>query len=200
MRLYLIRHGETLLNQKKCYYGHLDAKLNENGIRQAKLLGEFFSNLSFDHVISSPLSRAVDTANFIIDESNLAIHTDERLMEQNFGIFEGMTMEEIVSAYPEEWEAWNHNFSTHRILDGESFLDVRKRIDSFLADCKKNFEGTVLITAHKGTLGHMLASLLSMPLDGYWNFVFDQGCYNIIDIEDGYAIVRGLNIPTDNIR
>lgn len=197
MRLYLIRHGETLFNQKKCYYGHLDAGLSEKGREQAKRLGRFFDEIPLDYVISSPLVRAVDTAKYIIGERNLLIHTDERLMEQNFGIFEGKTMEEILLEYPEEWKAWNHNFSHHHIAEGESFFDVRERIDNFLGECCKKYDGNVLITAHKGTLGHILASLLSMPLNGYWNFVFDQGCYNIVDIQDGYAIIRCLNVPVE---
>lgn len=197
MRLYLVRHGETLLNQKKCYYGHLDAELNPRGRKQAKLLGKYFSQIPLDYVISSPLKRAVDTARCIIGDRELTIDTDERLMEQNFGIFEGRTMQEICLEYPEEWEAWNKNFSKHCISGGESFFDVRQRIDSFLKDCRKKYEGNILITAHKGTLGHMLASMLSMPLEGYWNFVFDQGCYNIVDVEDGYGIIRCLNVPAD---
>lgn len=197
MRLYLVRHGETLLNQKKCYYGHLDVGLNARGMKQARILGEYFSQISLDHVVSSPLKRAVDTACCIIGDRKLTVHTDERLMEQNFGIFEGKTMQEILSEYPGEWEAWNKNFSRHCILGGESFFDVRQRIDGFLKDCQEKYEGNVLVTAHKGTLGHMLASMLSMPLEGYWNFVFDQGCYNIVDMEDGYAIIRCLNVPAD---
>ncbi|MFR3345810.1 MAG: histidine phosphatase family protein [Anaerobutyricum sp.] len=45
----------------------------------------------------------------------------------------------------------------------------------------------MLIVAHKGTLGHLLAAMLKLPLDGYWNFVFEQGCYSVVDLEDGYV-------------
>ena len=52
----------------------------------------------------------------------------------------------------------------------------------------------MLITAHKGTLGHLLAAMLKLPPEGYWNFEFDQGCYSEVDLEDGYAIIRKLNV------
>lgn len=195
MKLYMVRHGETEFNKRHCYYGVTDAELNEVGIEQARILGRYFQDIHLDAVIASPLRRARDTAEYICNTKEVEIRTDDLLMEQNFGIFEGMSAGKIVERYPEVWERWNQNFSDYRLDGGESFRDVRKRIDSFLEDKLQGEKGNVLIVAHKGTLGHMLASLLHMPLDSYWNFVFDQGCVNVIDLEDGYAIIRGLNIP-----
>lgn len=192
MRIYLVRHGETELNQKKCYYGHTDVELSENGVRQAKELGTFFREHSFDMVVSSPLIRAVRTAEYISEGRGQQIVVDERLTEQNFGIFEGFTYEQLLERYPAELESWNQDFSGYRIPEGESFSDVRKRIDNFTEELSGR-EGTMLLVAHKGTLGHFLASSLGLPLEGYWNFVFDQGCYSCIDFEDGYAIIRKLN-------
>lgn len=192
MRIYLVRHGETELNRKQCYYGHTDTALSERGICQAKHLGEYFRETSFDRVISSPLKRAVSTAEYILGDRKQKIELDERLAEQNFGIFEGYTYDELIQKYPDEFEHWNKDFSNYRIPGGESFFDVRKRIDDFIGELPEKKE-TVLLVAHKGTLGHLLASSLGMPLEGYWNFVFEQGCYSCIDYEDGYAIIRKLN-------
>lgn len=194
MRLYLIRHGETELNQRGCYYGITDAGLNPSGIEQAELLAKALREITFDKVIVSPLRRAVDTASLICPDKKYEMQTEERLQEQHFGIFEGMTAKEIMESYPEEWKEWNGNFYEHRISGGESFKDVRERIDSWVQEQGEQKEN-VLVVAHKGTLGHLLASLLHLPLEGYWHFVFEQGCYNIVDLEDGYAIIRGLNIP-----
>ena len=82
------------------------------------------------------------------------------------------------------------------IPKGESFADVRSRAEDFLRDIPSGRESKgekMLIVAHKGTLGHLLAAMLKLPLDGYWNFVFEQGCYSVVDLEDGYAIIRKLN-------
>ena len=192
MRIYLVRHGETELNRKKCYYGHMDTVLTEHGIEQARLLGDCFRDFSFDMVISSPLKRAVHTAEYILGAKKKQIIYDERLCEQDFGIFEGFTYEELIQTYPNEFDSWNRDFSNYRIPEGESFSDVRQRIDCFIRELSGK-KGTVLLVAHKGTLGHLLAASLHMPLEGYWNFVFDQGCYSCIDYEDGYAIIRKLN-------
>lgn len=194
MRLYLVRHGETLLNQKRCYYGVTDVPLSERGIQQAVRLSALFKDVHIDRVISSPLLRAVQTAELILQGSGPLIETDDRLKEQDFGIFEGYTHQELVDRFPEEYKAWNAHFSDYRIETGESFRDVRSRVDGFISDLPR--EGTVLLAAHKGTLGHLVASLLGLPLEGYWNFVFDQDCYSCIDLEDGFAIIRCLNSRT----
>lgn len=180
MRLYLIRHGETALNVKGCYYGRTDAVLSEKGISQARYLKEILKEVSFDYIVASPLVRAYNTAQIVMEEREQEIFGDRRLMEQDFGIFEGMTYKEIQNTYPKELDAWNEEFSTYRIPKGESFADVRSRAEDFLRDIPSGRESKgekMLIVAHKGTLGHLLAAMLKLPLDGYWNFVFEQGCY-----------------------
>ena len=211
MRLYLVRHGETSYNKKGCYYGVTDAGLSGKGMVQAREVGRMLEGLSFQQVISSPLLRARDTARLLLEEAgikadpsaedslNSLIRPDDRLMEQDFGVFEGRTYGQLQEEFPLELEAWNKDFSFYRIPEGESFRDVRDRVDAFCRDLislsttESMRKASVLITAHKGTFGHMLASLLSMPLEGYWNFVFEQGCYSVVDLEDGYAIIRSLN-------
>ena len=193
MRLYLIRHGETALNVKGCYYGRTDAVLSEKGISQARYLKEILKEVSFDYIVASPLVRAYNTAQIVMEEREQEIFGDRRLMEQDF---EGMTYKEIQNTYPKELDAWNEEFSTYRIPKGESFADVRSRAEDFLRDIPSGRESKgekMLIVAHKGTLGHLLAAMLKLPLDGYWNFVFEQGCYSVVDLEDGYAIIRKLN-------
>ena len=162
MKLYVVRHGETALNEKGCYYGKTDAVLSVRGIEQAKYLQHIFKEVSFDYVVASPLVRAYNTAQIIIEESKQQLFVDCRL-----------------------------------IPEGESFLDVRRRVEAFLKDIpsgEENKSEKMLITAHKGTLGHLLAAMLKLPPEGYWNFVFDQGCYSEVDLEDGYAIIRKLNV------
>jgi alpha-ribazole phosphatase len=199
MEIYLVRHGETVWNREGKYYGHSDISLSEEGYRQAKTVGDSLKKIKFDAVYSSPLKRALLTADEIVDETALPdiVQTDSRLMEQNFGRFEGKTYGELKKEAPEELAAWNEDWQNYVLPEGESFVQVRKRVDSF-ADflwqlASEGKKKRILITAHKGTFGHLLPSLLSMPLSGYWNFVFTQGTYSRIDLEDGYAIIRSLN-------
>ena len=82
MRLYLIRHGETALNAKGCYYGRTDAVLSEKGISQARYLKEILKEISFDYIVASPLVRAYNTAQIVMEEREQEIFGDRRLMEQ----------------------------------------------------------------------------------------------------------------------
>ena len=194
MELYLVRHGETEWNKEGRYYGHEDVGLSEEGFKQAKNLGEYMKKISFDKVISSPLRRAVDTARKLTNQSFV---TDQRLMEQNFGLFEGKTYKELMMEFPKELKEWNENHELYCLPEGESFLDVRSRVDSFLKDLSVE-KGKILIVAHKGTFGHMLAVMMNLPPSGYWNFVFEQGTYSKVDLQDGFAILRTINrIPTE---
>lgn len=195
MELYLIRHGETIWNQEGKYYGYSDVALAPTGLMQAQNLGSYFKNIEFDKVISSPLIRAVGTAREL---TNQEILTDSRLMEQNFGLFEGKTYKELQKEYPEELDLWNQDWQGYCIPQGESFAMVRERVEDFAKDLWKE-QGKILLTAHKGTFGHLMAALLNMPLSGYWNFVFEQGTYSRIDLEDGFAIVRCLNANPEKL-
>ena len=189
MELYLVRHGQTLWNKEQRYYGHSDVGLSEKGLLQAKRMGHYFKNINFDKVIASPLIRAVDTAKELTDQEIL---TDSRLMEQNFGLFEGKTYAELKEQYPQELQAWNQNHENYCLPEGESFSMVRTRVEDFLQDMWKE-EGRILVVAHKGSLGHLLAAMCKMPLSGYWNFVLEQGMYSKVDLEDGFAILRTVN-------
>lgn len=212
MKIYLVRHGETTLNARGCYYGRTDVGLSGRGRRQAEELRNFFGQVPLDAVVTSPLKRAAETAEIILSgrgtvaegagrESTteaIKIYRDERLCEQDFGIFEGLTYRELTKRYPEQLDAWNRDYFGYRIPEGESFLDVRRRVELFFGDLKERaatagWESALLLVAHKGTLGHFLAVSLGLPPEGYWNFVFEQGCYSRIDLEDGYAIIRKLN-------
>lgn len=201
MRIYLVRHGETEMNKKGCYYGITDAPLTEKGRQQAILLGRHFQGTRWDRVLVSPLSRAMETALLVAGDRKDSFEPEERLKEQNFGIFEGKTYGELCEDYPEEMRRWNEDFSHYQIPGGESFRQVRERVEDWVHSLPEG-PGQMLVVAHKGTLGHILAAMLGLPLEGYWNFVFDQGCYSMVDLEDGYAILRKLNqsvAPNPNI-
>ena len=189
MEVYLVRHGETSWNREGRYYGDTDISLSERGLLQAENLGRYFRKIEFDKVIASPLKRAVDTAKKLTEKE---VRIDERLREQSFGLFEGKTYQELTQEYPAELAAWNQEFQEYCIPGGESFHMVRNRVESFAKELWKE-QGKMLIVAHKGTFGHLLAVFLGLPLEGYWNFVFEQGTYSRIDLEDGFAIFRCLN-------
>ena len=195
MELILIRHLKTPGNEKRQYIGSTDEELSEQEVLNFKQRYKIDSYPQVQQVIVSPMKRCIQMAELIYPKN--LITQEVLLKECDFGIFEGLTYKQLKGKYPQELEQWNKEFSTYRIPEGESFLDVRRRVEAFLKDIpsgEENKSEKMLITAHKGTLGHLLAAMLKLPPEGYWNFVFDQGCYSEVDLEDGYAIIRKLNV------
>lgn len=90
MRLYLIRHGETVWNTEGRLQGKADIELNENGIRLAKVTGEAMKDIHFDLAITSPLKRARQTAELVLGERKVPILEDSRIEEITFGVWEGL--------------------------------------------------------------------------------------------------------------
>ena len=91
--LYIIRHGQTELNNRKVLQGRSDHPLNENGIAQARDAAEKLKGITFDVVWSSPLIRALQTAKIIVPDAKPRI--DERLIEMEYGPYEGMGLNEL---------------------------------------------------------------------------------------------------------
>ena len=186
MKLYLVRHGETALNEKGCYYGKTDAVLSVRGIEQAKYLQHIFKEVSFDYVVASPLVRAYNTAQIIIEERKQQIFGDSRLMEQDFGIFEGKTYEELKDR--EEYQAWLDSGGTIAFPEGEEQKEFRSRcVRGMLRQvdrlCKENVESAAFVV-HGGTIMAVLEQLAEEQKDFYHWQVENGGGYRTLVNED----------------
>ena len=89
MKLYVARHGETEWNRLNKVCGRTDSPLTDKGLQQAQLLADGLENCPIDVIIASPLSRAQETARAVAERKHLPIITDERLIEQDYGMYEG---------------------------------------------------------------------------------------------------------------
>ena len=89
MLLYVVRHGVTAWNRLRKVQGRADIPLAEEGVRLAEKTGEALRNVPFDLCFSSPLKRAVQTAEYILGDRKIPVITDERIQEIDFGVLEG---------------------------------------------------------------------------------------------------------------
>jgi alpha-ribazole phosphatase len=193
--LVLIRHGETDSNVRGTYLGWVDSPLNENGISQAKTAGNKLKNEKFDACFSSPLVRAYKTAEIILEGKNLPVHTDDRLKERNFGIWDDLTFLEISQKYPEEHKKWLQDINNYEIEGGESFSHSYNRTVEFADFILKNFSGKrILIVTHTGCIRNIFAYLTGLGMNGIWRFKIDNATINRLEINDeGYAYIKALN-------
>lgn len=134
-------HWTTIDNQNRVASGRSDAPLSELWIQQAKDLQQKTAIARFDVVFCSDLQRAFNSAQLLFQDS-IPIIQDSRLRECNYGTYDGKP-----SAIVEPLQEVN---ITTRFPEGESYEDVKVRIQSFLVDLKKNYDGKyVAIVAHK---------------------------------------------------
>ena len=143
--IYLIRHGQTDWNIDKKIQGQTDIPLNENGKLQAKNISEDISKLKIDRIISSDLSRAKETANIINENIGVKIDFDKRLREVGYGDLEGTLVDTLTE---ETWDIFN---KTPEKLNGETRVEVYKRIKSFFDELKRE-DGNTLVVTHGGAI------------------------------------------------
>ncbi|WP_022818882.1 histidine phosphatase family protein [Fusobacterium russii] len=177
-KLILVRHGETDLNKNKIYFGKLNPGLNETGKEQIKKTKEKLLNYRYDFIYSSPLLRAKQSAE-ICNYLNLPINYSDNLRELDFGVFEGLTFDEIQEKYPNEVKKAEKEWKTYNFETGEAPNQMYLRVMEFLKSL--NFEKDNLIVAHWGVLNSILSHYLANELDGYWKYKFENGGIAILE-------------------
>ncbi len=243
-RLYLIRHGETEGGQLNRYKGHIDVPLSENGIRQMERLSKYIvqnrsksfkmvqssSNLNnveplnnieqlkLTAVYCSDLSRALKSAEIIAKPHKLRPIVMPELRERNFGIWEGMTFNEIKEKYPQEFNAWVSNPLKFSPMQGESTIEVRDRVLNALnkilnhsnivqsssrvvqhSSKLNNIEqssttlNNIVVVSHGGVNRIVLCHLLGIPFENIFRIEQDFGALNIVEFHDNYPVVKLIN-------
>ena len=143
-KLYFTRHGQTVWNVENKICGATDIELTDLGHEQAKQLGQYIKNsdLHIDEILASPLMRAKDTAKHISEVTGIPMRIEQRLIEQNFGKYEGTARDGAV------FKQDKSNFINH-FDGGESMLELAQRIYNLLDDIKKD-DKVYLLVAHNG--------------------------------------------------
>ena len=173
--IYFVRHGVTDWNENitpegkhsaKCQ-GRADIPLNQNGINQAKELAKNLKDIKFDKVFCSPLSRTKQTCEIILGSLDGVVF-DERIIERDFGEFEGLTKEEF------DFTGFCDKYSGLKFEKAETVNSIEDRVFSFLDELKDKTkpDENVLIVAHGGVGCMFLSYFEGIPEDGNYNRPF----------------------------
>ena len=181
MKMYIIRHGQTPWNARKCLQGRSDVDFNENGIYLAELTGKALRDVTFDMAFTSPLIRAKHTAQCILAGREVPIIEDERLIEISFGIYEGCCYAEENRQVPQQWiENFFHAPQDYVAAPGgESLDDVEKRTRDFMEDIcsrKELQDKTILVSTHGCALRGLLNSIRESNREDYWHGGVSKNC------------------------
>ncbi len=159
MDLYIVRHGETGYNKMGLLQGRTDIPLNQNGIEQAKKAKTELEHINFDLVISSPLKRALETAEIIAP--NKEIQIDARLNERELGEYEGKPSRLY------DFDFYHNLLENHTEKGVEGIRELIVRVRKLIIELKSKYpDSTILLATHGGLVNAILYCFEPIPVDG----------------------------------
>ena len=191
--LILARHGETVWNVEKIYRGRTDVNLDEVGIKQAELLGEYLSNWEVEAIYSSPLRRAIYTANIIARYQKIAAQVTHGLIDFDYGEWQSLPEQEAKRLYPTLHNEWHNNPHKVKMPGGESLEDVRRRAVEVVNDVLSKYQGSVVLVSHRVVNKVLICSLLGLDNSYFWNIKQDVGGITIFNYVDGRFVLTKHN-------
>jgi alpha-ribazole phosphatase/probable phosphoglycerate mutase len=184
MKLYLLRHATTNHNIERRYQGKgTDIDLNNKGIEQAKKTANYLKKHKIDIIYSSPLKRAMQTANIINKHHKKNIKIETLIIERDFGKLEGLKYSEV------DYIKINQN-NLYDIYQIEKQEDFQKRIIDFFNQLhEKHFGKNILIVTHGGVIKMLLSNLQNIPWQkGIYEIKKDNSAISIIEIDENKKI------------
>lgn len=195
--LYLIRHGATASNEQVppiLQGSGVDSVLSDLGRRQADATGTLLASVRLDAVFSSPMARAVSTAEAIARPHGLTVSSIAPLHEIDVGQWEGLDWGTIAERTPDAYQRFMEDSGTHGYLGGESYQDVLDRVLPPLEKLLKDNSGKhIAVVAHKAVNRSLLASLLSLEMRRAKNLPQDNCCVNVITAQAGKLKLQTMN-------
>jgi broad specificity phosphatase PhoE len=190
--MYLVRHGATDANLQRPYILQgrgIDHALSETGRNQAIAVAGFLESFSIQHIYSSEMCRAVETAVIIAARHNLEVSQIETLGEVDVGDWEGLSWESIMQDFPEEYQRFMDDPATHAYIGGESYGDVHRRVRPVIQQLLEEHIGkTVLVVAHNVVNRVILADLLGIKI---------RKAKDITQANTGVNVIRHRNGETE---
>jgi broad specificity phosphatase PhoE len=192
--LYLVRHGQTAWNREEIFRGRTDVPLNETGLREAELAGEYFRGRMIDGVYSSPLARARMTAEKIAKVLHLGVVPLPEIIDMSFGSWEGRSLREVKGEDGERYRQWQEAPHRVQIPDGETLDEVRSRVMAALQRviaCHPT--GAVVLVTHRVINKVIICAILGLDNSHFWQIGQDTTAINLIRHASGRFVLSLLN-------
>ena len=179
--IYIIRHGQTELNNAKVLQGRSDHPMNETGMAQAREAAQKLREMGirFDHVFTSPLTRAIQTAEIVAPCVMPVV--EERLIEMDYGSYEGMDLTDPAPEVVTFFEDFVHNPAPEGM---EALADVTSRVGSFLEDIR-DLEGNILLSTHAIAMKGALEYLTPDANGRFWSTYLSNCAVYVAENKDG---------------
>ena len=192
-QIILVRHGETEWNVEEIFRGRIDIELNATGLKQVELLAEYLSHIRIDAVYSSPLKRALKTAEMIAGYHKLDVEKALGLIDFNYGEWQGLAHQQVKDKYKELYVEWINSPDQVKMLAGESLSDVRERAMGVVSDVIDKYVGTVVLVSHRVVNKVLVCALLGLDNSHFWNIRLDTCGITTFIYQNGRFILTKHN-------
>ncbi|MDO8472915.1 MAG: histidine phosphatase family protein [Dehalococcoidia bacterium] len=193
-RILLTRHGQTEWNRVERFRGRADINLNETGLRQARATAERMSELRPVAIYSSPLKRALLTAQAIADALGLSVIAAPDLIDVDYGTWQGLTIEEARQQDPDAFAQWRKSPDPFRFPGGESMKEVRQRVAKVTNSLWPRYpEQTVAVVTHVTLCRLITLHLLGLGTSHFWKVTQDNCAVSIFEIRADINVALSLN-------
>lgn len=192
--VYLIRHGETAWNKEEIFRGRTNIPLDETGLRQAELAGEYLKDVEIHAIYSSPLARARETAERIAQFFNLKVQPLAGITDMSFGKWEGRPLKEIQIHDRELYRQWIEQPHLLKLPGGESLDEVRVRAMAGLGEViRLNSGKTLVLVSHRVVNKVIICGILGIDNSHFWQIGQDPTAINLIQYKNGKYILSFMN-------
>jgi len=198
LKLILVRHGETHWNKDGLVQGgDSDIELNDTGLEQARKIAAFLKNETIIAILSSPLQRAIATAEVIASQHQLPVDIDQGLKELKVGDLEGMSISNLRTTFSRFLLQWWQDGEATKLPNGESLVELQQRawkvIEGLL---EKHKDGTAVVVSHYFVTLVIILKALNLPLDCLTKFKLDLGGVSILEFRDYGARLVTFNVTS----
>jgi len=193
-RVYLVRHGTTDWNKEEIFRGRLDCKLNETGQAEAHALAEYFRDIRLQAITSSPLSRAMETAQAVAEAKALQVVPHPEFIDIDFGEWQGLPLKEVREKYAELYRLWRERPEAIHFPGGENLARVRARAwEGLQKVIRENPDKTALILSHRVVTKVLICAVLGLDDSHFWHIQQDTTAVNCIEYNRGFFVTSLIN-------
>ena len=192
--IYLVRHGQTAWNKEEIFRGRRDIPLNETGLKEGELAGEYLRKKEIHVIYSSPLSRALQTAQKIGQFHNLDIRPLNGIIDMSFGGWEGKSLKEVQEKDEERYRLWIEEPHRVKFPGGENLEEVRTRSMAALEEVVQNHPGkTLVLVSHRVINKVLICGILGIDNSHFWQIGQGTTAINLIQFKNGRYVLSLLN-------
>jgi broad specificity phosphatase PhoE len=168
LKIYFLRHGETVYSKTGGFCGDLDPELTDAGAQMAAQFATTYAKLPWNAVYVSPMKRTIATAKPLCDAVGIDMEIRDGLKEIKYGEWEGKTLESVKQEYSEDYINWLTEPAWNAPNGGETSVQIASRSSLVIAEIEEKYKnGNVLVVSHKATIRIILCNLLGIDLGRY---------------------------------